>query len=97
MAAGTRSACITRGSMSVVYAVDTFCASISSRRRTANFVGQLIMAVFANTIDKEAAASCAKEQAFVAMELNGTSARLVGNHNHYTHNGDKSYLHHFIF
>jgi hypothetical protein len=55
------------------------------------------MAVFANTIDKEAAASCAKEQAFVAMELNGTSASFVGNHNHYTHNGDKSHLHHFIF
>jgi hypothetical protein len=87
-----------RGSMSAGNAVDIFCVSMESRRRTAQTVGHPIMAVFASTTGKEADAKSAKEQAFVSMETNGTSASFVGqkkkNHNY---NGDKSYLKHIYF
>jgi hypothetical protein len=64
--------------MSAGNAVDIFCVSMESRRRTAQTVGHPIMAVFASTTGKEADAKSAKEQAFVSMETNGTSASFVG-------------------
>jgi len=83
-----------RGSMSVVIAVENFCVCMESRRRTAKTVGQRIMAVFAGTTDKKADARRATDQAFAAMEMNGTSARSVGHYNIYHHNSDKSHLKH---